>query len=116
MPPDRSLPSRRSSSGIGERLRTIREARELSLSALAQASGMSKAYLVRIETGRPKPVNLTLETVDRLASALGISAAWLAYGRGEPEDRVMLLAKILNAEPDLRIDYVKALKEAHRAD
>lgn len=66
---------------LGDRLRLMRESQDRSLQHLSNATGVSKAYLVRIETGRPRPVNLTLKTVERLAAELGCSPAWLAFGR-----------------------------------
>jgi transcriptional regulator with XRE-family HTH domain len=96
-------------SGVGGRLRLIRESKELSLQALTDLSGISKAYLVRIEKEGSEP-NLGLVTVERLAHALGVAPAWLAFGRAvEDDDRVVKLAGALNAEPGLRIDYLKAI-------
>lgn len=54
--------------GFGETLRELREARDISLRALADAAGMDPAYLSRIENGKtgvPKKA-----TVERLARAL----------------------------------------------
>lgn len=47
--------------------------------ALAQKAGVSNATVSHIETDQRLP---TVGTVSCLASALGMSAAWLAYGLG----------------------------------
>jgi transcriptional regulator with XRE-family HTH domain len=55
---------------IGARLRTLRKARQLTLAALSQRSGMSTSYLSAVEKG----VNLpSLQTLARLTEALGVS-------------------------------------------
>jgi transcriptional regulator with XRE-family HTH domain len=99
-----------SGTNIGQRVRLLREAREWSLAKLSSATGISKAYLVRVETGRPSIPNLSLATVDRLASALDAAPAWIAYGSvGDPEP-VRRIAAALNAEPGLNIDYLAVLE------
>jgi XRE family transcriptional regulator of biofilm formation len=63
---------------MGDRLRLIREAKHLSLSELGAAAGITKAYLVRIETGKQKNPGLLL--LERLATALDVAPGWLAWG------------------------------------
>jgi transcriptional regulator with XRE-family HTH domain len=48
--------------------------------AVAQKAGVSDAIVGYLETNQRLP---TVGTIARLASALGVSAAWLAYGLGE---------------------------------
>ena len=55
---------------IGERLKRLRLERGLSQRELA-APGVSYAYISRIEAGKTRGVDL--DTLDRLAHALGIS-------------------------------------------
>jgi transcriptional regulator with XRE-family HTH domain len=57
----------RVTSGIGGRIRQVREARGLTLEALAAKSGIAKPNLSRIENEKVTP---TLATINRLASAL----------------------------------------------
>lgn len=52
---------------VGARLRALREARGLSLSALARAADLGKGTLSELESGRRNP---TLETLFALTSAL----------------------------------------------
>lgn len=54
---------------IGERIKSLREGRGMSLSALAQLSGLSKGIVSTLEDGRGNP---TINTVWRLAEALEV--------------------------------------------
>src|SRR5689334_19879648 len=55
---------------IGERLRELREARNISMRALAARSGLSANALSMIERGKASP---SVSTLYKLAEALGIS-------------------------------------------
>jgi XRE family transcriptional regulator, regulator of sulfur utilization len=71
---------------LGRSVRTHREAARLSLGALAVKSGVSKGNLSTIEAGAGNP---SLETLWRLAGALGLSLGVL-LGEAEPP-RIRLL-------------------------
>lgn len=58
---------------LGARIRTERERLGMSLSNLAEASGLSKAYLVRLETDPDS--NPSLQVLVRIAEALDLTAA-----------------------------------------
>jgi transcriptional regulator with XRE-family HTH domain len=64
----------RATSGVGGRIREIREARGMTLDALAAKSGIAKPNLSRLETGRVTPMFETLRTI---AAALGTHPALL---------------------------------------
>ncbi|WP_433044471.1 helix-turn-helix domain-containing protein [Dactylosporangium sp. CS-033363] len=66
---------------MGERLRSMREARGLSLSALARAAGIGKATLSGLEHGTRNP---TLETLYAVAGALGVPLTALVLNPGDP--------------------------------
>ncbi len=66
---------------LPERLAKARKAADLTRRALEQKAGGTNGAILYIEEGRRVP---TVETVARLAHALGVPAAWLAYGLGEP--------------------------------
>lgn len=53
------------------RLHALRERRGLSQAELARRSGVSQATISRIEAGKTRGVDL--DTLDRLARALGVS-------------------------------------------
>ncbi len=59
---------------LAANLRRLRIARRLSLSELARATGMSKATLSSVESGRSNP---TIETLAALSAALRVSLAEL---------------------------------------
>lgn len=62
------------------RLRFARVKRGLSQRALTALAGLSPAYVSQIESGVRQ--NPSLPNVERLALALGVPAAWLAFGLG----------------------------------
>jgi transcriptional regulator with XRE-family HTH domain len=59
---------------IGDRLRTLREARDLTRYRLAQLSGVAESLIVRIEAG----TDPRWSTVCRLAAGLGVGVGELA--------------------------------------
>lgn len=59
---------------VGKRLREARIRRNLVIDDVAAASGRSRAYISQVETGKASP---SLETVQMLADALGISVSSL---------------------------------------
>jgi transcriptional regulator with XRE-family HTH domain len=64
---------------LGQEVKRLREAQNLSLSDLARLSGVAKGYLSEIENElAPRP---SADTLFKLASALGVSAVEL---RGDP--------------------------------
>jgi transcriptional regulator with XRE-family HTH domain len=62
---------------FGERVRTARAERSMSQEALAHKSGVARAYIGALEAGQRNP---SLETICRLAVALGVDAADLIVG------------------------------------
>ncbi|GAA0966664.1 XRE family transcriptional regulator [Acrocarpospora macrocephala] len=67
--------------GVGSRLRRLREARGISLSALARSAGIGKATLSGLELGSRNP---TLETLYAVAGALGVPLTALVLEPGAP--------------------------------
>jgi transcriptional regulator with XRE-family HTH domain len=67
-------------SGLPARLRKARKQSGLTSAALGQRVGRGAEVASYVETGHRLP---TCETLARLASGLGVSAAWLAFGIGE---------------------------------
>lgn len=66
--------------GFANRLRKARKQVEFTRRALEQKAGGTNGAVLYMETQKRLP---TLPTVVRLASALDVSAGWLAYGLGE---------------------------------
>lgn len=63
---------------IGERLREARKARKLSQEALARLAQISQTTISDLERGR----NTSSTELPALAAVLGVSALWLATGKG----------------------------------
>jgi len=74
---------------IGERLRELREARNISMRALAARSGLSANALSMIERGRASP---SVSTLYKLADALGISITSFFSSDSERKQVVYLKA------------------------
>lgn len=55
---------------VGKVVKTYREQRRMTQDELSEKSGVSQGYISKLE--REKPVNITLETLEALAAALGI--------------------------------------------
>lgn len=82
---------------VGRRIKALRTARQLSLSDLARQSGIAKATLSQIETGKANP---TLETLWELTRTLHVPLGDLV--RDEPADMVMVRAAegvVVRSEP-----------------
>ena len=74
---------------VGENLKRERTQRHLSMGALAELSGISKAMLSQIESGR---VNPTLVTLWKASQALGIDIGLLIGGAAKKPERFSLLS------------------------
>jgi transcriptional regulator with XRE-family HTH domain len=66
---------------IGTRLRVLREGKGLSQGDIEKSSGLLRCYVSRIENGHTLP---SLETLERLAGALGMPIYQFFLGEGEP--------------------------------
>jgi transcriptional regulator with XRE-family HTH domain len=66
--------------GLPSRLRIARQAAGLTRKAVVQDAGAGQTAISDIETGQRLP---TVAMIARLASVLGVTAPWLAYGIGE---------------------------------
>ncbi len=70
-------------SGLGLRVRQAREHAGLTQRALAAKSRVTNSTIIEVEAGKRMP---QIDTVEVLARALGVTAAWLAYGQGGSPD------------------------------
>lgn len=68
---------------LGRRVRTRRQEMGLSLERLAEGSALHWSYIGQVERGKP---NLTLHSLLRLASALGVDPGDLVAGLREPDE------------------------------
>lgn len=67
---------------IGPRLRRVRRAQDITQDALAERTGVAVSTIVRIEKGQVTP---QIETVFKIAEALGIDPKALAFGDDQEE-------------------------------
>lgn len=77
--PEQQRLERESTARVAARVRELRRQRGLTVTALAGAAGMARPNVSRIERGEHSP---SLDTLDRIAKALGVTIADLvAAGR-----------------------------------
>lgn len=79
---------------VGERVRALRAARNLSLSALAEASGVGKGSLSELENGTRNP---TLATLYSIAGPLGVPLEALLADAGAGADSDGVAVTLLEA-------------------
>ena len=88
---------------IGERLRELREARNISMRALAIRSGLSANALSMIERGRASP---SVSTLYKLADALGVSITSF-FGSHSQRQQVVFL----KADERTRVSFTRGVFE-----
>ena len=93
---------------IGERLRELREARNISMRALAARSGLSANALSMIERGRASP---SVSTLYKLADALGISITSFFSSDSERKQVVYL-----KADSRARMSFTRGVFEGLSGD
>jgi len=88
---------------VGERLRELRQERDMSMRALARASGLSANALSMIERGRTSP---SVSTLYKLADAMGVPIT--AFFRQEPPRQDIVFRK---ADERTRVPFMRGLWE-----
>src|SRR5712671_1376240 len=66
---------------IGDRLKTLHEAKDLSQGDIEQRTGLLRCYVSRVENGHTVP---SLETLEKFARALEVPLYHLLYDGNEP--------------------------------
>jgi transcriptional regulator with XRE-family HTH domain len=82
---------------IGNRLRAIREEKNLSQGDIEQRTGLLRCYISRVENGHTVPA---IETLEKLARALDIPLYQLFYDGDKPPALPNLSAQSKAAEKD----------------
>lgn len=82
---------------IGERLRNIREEKELSQGDIERKTGLLRCYISRVENGHTVP---SIETLQKFAHALEVPMYQLFYDSQEPPD-LPDLSKRKSADPTM---------------
>jgi transcriptional regulator with XRE-family HTH domain len=67
---------------IGERLKTVREQKNLSQGDIEKRTGLLRVYISRVENGHTVPA---IETLEKLARALELPLYQLFYDGDEPQ-------------------------------
>jgi transcriptional regulator with XRE-family HTH domain len=88
---------------IGDKLRELREARNISMRALATRSGLSANALSMIERGKASP---SVSTLYKLADALGVSITSF-FGTGAERQQVVFL----KGEQRTRVSFTRGVFE-----
>ena len=107
---------------IGDRLRTLRETKDMSQGDIEKRTGLLRCYISRVENGHTVP---SVETLEKLARALEIPMYQLFYD-GEEPPQVSNLPKRLTADDiawgnsgkDARLlaRFIRALSKATDSD
>jgi len=79
---------------LGQTIRGIRTAKGMSLSRLAAATGITKSTMSQMETS--EDANPTIDTLIKIAGALGISIGNLIDGNFNPDEDERMLLKRFN--------------------
>lgn len=74
---------------IGERIKTIREAKLLSQGDIEKRTGLLRCYISRVENGRTVP---SIQTLEKFAQALGVPVYALFY-EGEMPPALAVLSE-----------------------
>ena len=75
---------------IGDRLRTLREAKKLSQGDVEKRTGLLRCYVSRVENGHTVPA---IETLEKLARALEVPLYQIFYDGKEPPKLANLLKR-----------------------
>ena len=80
---------------IGDRLRTMREAKQLSQGDMEERTGLFRCYISRVENGHTIPA---IQTIEKFARALEVPIYQLFYDGDEPPKLPNLLQRKSSGE------------------
>ena len=80
---------------IGDRLRDLREAKNLSQGDIEKRTGLLRCYISRVENGHTVPA---IETLEKLARAMEVPLYQIFYDGEEPPPKVANLPKRRTAD------------------
>ena len=98
---------------LGSEVRELRKARQMTLAALAKASGVSVSHLSAIERGT---VNPSLDKVSKIAAGLGVPEAWFFTRRSGagPMERAYVVRQ--GNRRNLNLLYGETVEQSGYAD
>lgn len=91
---------------VGRKITELRTAQGISLTNLAKSSGIAQSSLSYIESGKAQP---TVETVEKICAALGITLSDLFTDVQEPELLPPELRQVIDKVRKLPPDKIKVL-------
>ena len=97
---------------IGERIRTLREAKGLSQGDIERRSGLLRSYISRVEGGYTAP---SLATLEKFAKALEVETYQLLYGRnGRPRTAVVPARPVISRSASRLLRVYEGLSAGNR--
>lgn len=91
---------------VGQRLRVVREKKNLSQGNIEQRTGLLRCYISRVENGHTVPA---IETLEKIARALEVPLYQLFYEGNEPPK----IANVVVMKPSSENPWGSAGKDAH---
>jgi transcriptional regulator with XRE-family HTH domain len=94
---------------VGQRIKSVRQARGMTVQQLAQAAGMSPGYLSEVERGLSA---ISFEKLVRLAEELKVTTDFLKDGKGAPEepDAIRIPTALSAAAEQLGLSYRSTIR------
>ncbi len=97
---------------IGKRLQDLRAAQDLSQGDIEKRTGLLRCYISRVENGHTVP---SLETLERLAKALGIELYQIFFaGKGEPVPVSAVSTEGISRKERELLKFFRGVKESDR--
>lgn len=93
-------------SSIGERVRALRKARDMTQMQLSAASGLDQSTLSAIERG----AGFTAETLMALADCLGVDPVYLMRGQATPQEHNQLVSLFTRLQADDQRAVLKTMR------
>lgn len=98
---------------VGTNLRRLRQEKDLSQSALADKSGISRRMIVGLESGE---ANISLSSLDRLAAALDVSFSEMVRSPDAPDNRRIGMLAWAGVHPDSHATLLGTAPAAREAE
>lgn len=102
----------------GDRIREIREKKNLTQETLAEMAGISKGFLSEVENNKR---NISSQALLKIANSLGASVDYLLQGKAATQNKtnapVIIPAELSRAAEELNLTYSQTLEllDAHNS-
>jgi transcriptional regulator with XRE-family HTH domain len=102
---------------IGEHVRRLRQARELSVRAFAEQTGFSASFISQLENGQVAP---SLGSLHRIAEALGVSLGGF-FAAAETDDEALIVhpsqrRRLDSTWTDAHIEALGPMRQGHKLE